>query len=168
MLQLLLCMEALHDSHAAVRLLHSALTVIFRSVVLTILLFGCETWAALDSHIQRLEVIQTNCLRFLCGFTWRDHQSNETVRHSCKLPLIAGEVRSRHLRWLGHVARMSDDRQPVQVLFGELIGPGVRGRPQESWRSIVCRDLTALKVASWYSTAQDGVAWRQLVASVRT
>ena len=62
---------------------------------------------------------------------------------------------------------MSDDRQPVQVLFGQLTGPGVRGRPRESWRSIVCRDATALKVASWYRIAQDTLAWRQLIASVR-
>ena len=110
--------------------------LIFRSFVLTILLYGCEIWPACDSH---LEVFQMNCLRprFLCGFTWRDHQSNETVRHFCKLPFIAGEVVSRRLRWLGHVARMPDDRQPVQVLFGQLIGPGVRGRRRESWRSIV-------------------------------
>ena len=63
---------------------------------------------------------------------------------------------------------MPDDRQPVQVLIGQLVGPGVRGRPRESWWSMVCRDLTALKVASWYKTAQDRLAWRQLVASVRT
>ena len=142
--------------------------LIFRSVVLTILLYGCETWPALDSHIERLGVFQMNCLRFLCGFTWRDHKSNETVRHSCNLPSIAGEVRFRRLKWPGHVARMPDDRQPVQLLFGQLIGPGVRGRPRESWRSIVCRDLSALKVASCHRTAQDRLAWRQLVASVCT
>lgn len=117
--------------------------LICRSVVLTILLYGCETWPALDSHIQRLEVFQMNCLRFLCGFTWRDHKSNVTVRQICNLPSIAGEVRFKRLMWLGHVARMSDDRQPVQVLFGQLIGPGIRGRRQYSWRSIVCRDVTA-------------------------
>ena len=100
--------------------------LMFRSVVLTVLLYGCETWPALDSHIQRLEMFQMNCLRFLCGFTWRDHKSNETVRHSCNLPSIAGEVRFRRLKWLGHVARMPDERQPVQALFGQLIGPGVR------------------------------------------
>ena len=63
---------------------------------------------------------------------------------------------------------MPDDRQPVQVLFGQLLGPGVSGRPRESWRSIVLKDLTALKVARWYETVQDRLAWRQLVASVRT
>ncbi len=92
--------------------------LIFRSLVLTILLYGCETLPALDSHIQQLEVFQMNCLRFLCGFTWRDHKSNVIVRHICNLPSFAGEVRFRRLRWLGHVACMSNDRQPVQVLFG--------------------------------------------------
>ena len=48
--------------------------LIFRSAVLTILLCGCDTWPALDSHIQRLEVFQMNCLRFLCGFTWAGPQ----------------------------------------------------------------------------------------------
>ena len=41
--------------------------LIFRLVLLTILLYGCETCHALDSHIQRLEVFQMNCLRFPVG-----------------------------------------------------------------------------------------------------
>ena len=95
--------------------------LILRSVVLTILLYGCDTWPAFNSHIQRLEVFQQmNCLRVFCGFTRRDHQPNKIVRHSCKLPCLAGEVRFRCLRRLGHVARMPDDRQPVQVLLGQF------------------------------------------------
>ena len=35
---------------------------------------------------------------------------------------------------LAHFACMSDDRHPVQVLFGQLSGPGVKGRRQETWR----------------------------------
>ena len=68
-----------------------------------------------------------NYLGVLCGFTWRDYKSVDTVGHVCNLPSIAGEVRFRRLRWLG--ARMPDVRQPVQVLFGQLPGPGVRGCP---------------------------------------
>ena len=86
------------------------------------------------------------CLRYLCGFTWRDHRTNVSVRHSCHLPSIASEVRFRRLRWLGHVARMPDERLPVQVLFGQLSGPGVKGRPRDSWRTVVHKDLSALKV----------------------
>ena len=104
------------------------------------ILYGCETWPALERHIQRLEVFQMNCLRYLCGFTWRDHRTNISVRHSCHLPSIASEVRFRRLGWLGH------------VLFGQLSGPGVKGRPTDSWRTVVHKDLSTLKGGlKWYS-----------------
>ena len=45
---------------------------------------------------------------------------------------IASEVRFRRLRWLGHVAGMPDEKLPVQVLFGQLSGPGVKGCPRDS------------------------------------
>ena len=143
--------------------------VFFRTIVLSVLLYGCETWPALERHTQRLEVFQMNCLRYLCGFTWRDHRTNVSVRHSCHLPSIASEVRFRRLRWLGHVARMPGERLPVQVLFGQLSGPGVKGRPRDSWRTVVHKDLSTLKVGwKWHKLAQDRQAWRQLIATVRT
>ena len=36
----------------------------FRTIVLSILLYDCETWPALERHTQRLEVFQMNCLRY--------------------------------------------------------------------------------------------------------
>ena len=82
-----------------------------------------------------------NCLRMLCGYTWVDHRSNISVRGQCHLPSISGEVR---FRWLGHVARMPQDRLPFIVLFGQLPGPGVQGRPRETWKSIEGKDLAEL------------------------
>ena len=141
----------------------------FPTIVSSILLYGCETWPSLGRHTQRLEVFQMNCLRYLCGFTWHDHRTNVSVRHSCHLPSIASEVRFRRLRWLGHVARMSDERLPVQVLFGQLSGPGVKGCPRDSWRTVVRKDLSNFKVGlKWYELAQNRRAWRQLIATVRT
>ncbi len=73
--------------------------MIFKSIVLAILLYGCEVWPALNKHFQRLEVFQINCLRFLCGYTWEDRQTNVSVREQCHLPSISGEVCFRRLRW---------------------------------------------------------------------
>ena len=52
------------------RYLTRARKMIFKSIVLAILLYGCETWPALNKHLQCLEVFQMNCLRFLCSHTW--------------------------------------------------------------------------------------------------
>ena len=35
--------------------------------------------------------------------------------------------------WLGHLARMPDERQPKRVLFGHLDGTGVRGKSRKVW-----------------------------------
>jgi len=143
--------------------------LIFRSVVLAILLYGCEVWPALQKHLQRLEVFQMNCLTFLCGYTWENHQTDVSVRATCHLPCLSGEVCFRRLTWLGHVARMPEDRLPLKVLFGQLPGPGVRGRPRESWESIVQKDLTELNISSdWFSSTADRLVWRQLIEPVRT
>ena len=70
---------------------------------------------------------------------------------------------------MGHVARMSEDRLPLKVLFSQIPGPGVRGRPRESWKSVVMKDLTELNIMhNWFSLSSDRLAWRQLIESVRT
>ena len=82
---------------------------------------------------------------------------------------IASEVWFIRLRRLGHVARMPDERLPVQVLFGQLSGPGVRGRPRELWRTVVHKDLSAVKVGiKRYKLTRYRQAWRQLIATVCT
>ena len=70
---------------------------------------------------------------------------------------------------MGHVARMPEDRLPYKVLFGQLPGPGVRGRPRDSWKSIVLKDLTELNItSSWFGSTADRIAWRQVIEPVRT
>ena len=129
----------------------------------------CEVWPALKKYLSHLEVFQMNCLKFLCGYTWKDHQTNVRVREQCHLPSICGQVRYRRLSWLGHVARMPTDRLPLQVLFSHIAGPGIRGRPRESWRSIVHSDLTELNIScDWFSLAASRLVWRQLIKPVRT
>ena len=67
------------------------------------------------------------------------------------------------------MARMSDTRLPKQLMFGQVQGKGARGRPMDSWNTIVCRDLASLGVAySWHRKVEDRTAWRQLIARVRT
>ena len=44
---------------------------------------------------------------------------------------------------LGHIACMSDHRLAAPVLFEQVPGPGINGRPKDSWRTIVQKGLTA-------------------------
>lgn len=56
------------------------------------------------------------------------HLAWVSVRRSCHLLSIASEIWFRQLMWVRHVACMPHGRLLVQVLFGQLPGPGNEGR----------------------------------------
>ena len=95
----------------------------FNAVVMSTLLYGCETWSVLSQHLSDLEKFQMQCLRAICGIRLRGTHtiSNNDIREMCKQPLVADTIKHHRLRWLGHVGRMSNNRIPkICVLFGKL------------------------------------------------
>ena len=57
---------------------------------------------------------------------------------------ICDVIMNRKLKWLGHVGRMSDDRLPKIVLFGELKNKHPGHGPKKRWRDLVSGDLQQL------------------------
>ena len=83
--------------------------------------------------------------------------SVHTLGHS-SLDVPAALARTPHtwLRWLGHTARMSQDRLPYQCMFGQLSGTQAKGKPRDTWQSTVYRDLSTLHIQySWFRLAHD-------------
>ena len=50
-------------------------------------------------------------------------------------------VKSRRVRWAGHVARMGEDRGVQRVLVGKLEGKRPLGRPRRRWEENIKMDL---------------------------
>ena len=77
---------------------------IFNAVIMSILLYGGETWTILKNDSSRLETFQLRCLRCILQITRRDHQRNTDIRdRCCQQPMVEGLLRQRRLRWFGHV-----------------------------------------------------------------
>ena len=75
-------------------------------------------------------------------------------------------VRKMQLRWAGHVARMSDDRIPKQLLFGELTtGSKTVGRPLLHWKDSLKDTLKQSNISTtqWQDTATDRSMWRRSI-----
>ena len=73
------------------------------------------------------------------------------------------KVMKCHLEWLGHVAKMPENRTPKICLFSWLPQPRPRGGPRLRWRDVVWRDLRAMNVSEerWYDEATVSRArWR--------
>jgi len=97
---------------------------------------------------------------------WRKLRKEELrVRYS--LPNIVRVVKSRRMKWEGHVARMGDGRVVHKVLVGKPEGKRLLGRPRRRWKDNIKMDLRKLGWSGdWMELAQDRDRWRALVNKV--
>ena len=77
-------------------------------------------------------------------------------------------VKSRRMRWAGHVARMGEGRGVHRVLVGRPEGKRQLGRPRRRWEDNIKMDLQEVGVSceDWMELAQDRDRWRALVSTV--
>ena len=78
---------------------------VFRSLVLPVLLYSCETWTLTAELRRRLNSFGTMSLRRILGYRWHDYKSNDLVLREAGLRQVTCIVRERQLRLYGHVAR---------------------------------------------------------------
>jgi hypothetical protein len=93
---------------------------------------------------------------------------NEELHNLYSLPGIIKIIKSRRMRWAGHVARMGEKRNVYRLLVGKPEGRRPLGRPRCRWIDNIKMDLleTELDVTDWIGLAQGGYSWRALVNSV--
>jgi hypothetical protein len=100
---------------------------------------------------------------------WASDQHNlQHIWSTCKAKPLAYLLAQRRVSWLGHVAKLSEARYLHIALFAQLKGATYGcGRPPQTFRSIVCKDLKAIGIpfrgGEWYVQAKDKPLWHQLV-----
>ena len=77
-------------------------------------------------------------------------------------------IKSRRLRWAGHVARMEEGRGVHKVSVGKPEGKRPLGRPRRRWEDHIKMDLEEVGrgCGDWMELAQDRDRWRALVSTV--
>ena len=77
------------------------------------------------------------------------------------LPNIVRVVKSRRMRWAGHVARMGEGRGVHRILVGKPEGKRPLGRPRRRWEDNIKMDLeVGGGCGDWMELAQDRDRWR--------
>jgi len=98
---------------------------------------------------------------------WRRLHNEELNDLYCS-PNNVRVIKSRRMRWIGHVARMGEERGVYRVLVGKLEGRRPLGRPRRRWVDNIRMDLQEVGYGymDWIGLAQDRDKWRTLVSAV--
>ena len=83
---------------------------VYKDVVLTTLLYGCETWTVYKRHARKLNHFHTTSLRRLLGIVWQDKIPDTEVLARAHLPSIHTILMQAYLGWAGHVVYMPDHK----------------------------------------------------------
>jgi hypothetical protein len=83
-------------------------------------------------------------------------------------PTIVRVIKSRRMRWAGHVARMGYGRGVYRVLVGKPYGKRPLGRPRRRWEDNIKANLQEVESGAmdWNELAKDRDRWRALVNAV--
>ena len=142
---------------------------LFNSAVLSVLLYGSETWVLTEKLEKILNSFHTTCLRIILGVSQEDRITNSTVYRMSGTSPLSLHIQERQLRFLGHSLRRSH-KDPINTyaLYDPKHGKRGRGRKTDLYAPYVKKILarsTAVQLAEneIRRAAQDRSGWRDLV-----
>jgi len=157
------------------RLLSKNLKIkIYITIILPVVLYGCETWSLTLREERKLKVFENMVLRRIFGprsdevmGEWR-RLYNKELNDFYSSPNIVWVIKSRKMRWAGYVACMGEKRGVYRILVGKLEGKRPRGRPRRRWVDNIRMDRQEVGCGymDWIGLAQDRDRWRTLVSAV--
>jgi hypothetical protein len=127
---------------------------IYRTIILTVVLNGCETWSLTLREERRLRVFENRVLKRVFGpkrdevtGEWRKLH-NEELNDLYSLPNFVRVVKSRRMRWAGHVARKGRIEVCTRCWCRSL-------RERDHWGD---QDIDGRRILRWIFRKLEGVA----------
>jgi hypothetical protein len=145
-----------------------------KTMIFPVVLYGCKTRSLVLREEHRLRMFENRVLRRIFepkngGVTavWRKLH-NEEHHYLYSLPSIIRIIKSRSMRWVGHVARMGEKSIVYRLFVGKPEGKRPLGRSSRRWIDNIKMDLLEREFfgVDWIGLAQDRYRWRALVNSV--
>ena len=147
---------------------------IYRTIILPVILYGCETWSLTLREERKRRLFENMVLKRIFGprreevtVEWR-RLHNEELNDLYSSPNIVRVIKSRRMRWAGHVACMGEESWVYRVLVGKPEGRRPLGRPRCRWVDNIRMDLQEVGngYMDWIGLAQDTDRWWMLVSAV--
>jgi hypothetical protein len=136
---------------------------IYKTIILPLVLCGCETWSLTLREEHRLRLFENRVLRRIFGpksddvtGKWRKLH-NEELHNLYSSPKIIRQIKSRRMRLAGHLARMGEEKKVYKVLVRKPEGKRPLGRPRRRWEDWIRVDRREIGWGSvdWIQLAKD-------------
>ena len=122
---------------------------LYKVLLLSILMYGAETWSLKKVDESRLLTFEMTCPRKILRVTRLDKIRNTTIRESLGAQeTVIDKITTKRLRYFGHINRMKPTRYPAIALNGNIHGQRPRGRPLKTWLDCVKVDIQSRKLKS--------------------
>jgi hypothetical protein len=138
---------------------------IYKTIILPVVLYGCETWSVTLREEHGLRVFENRVLRRIFGPKWDEVTGEWRKLHNEELhilyssPNIIRQIKLRRLRWAEQVARIGEEKNVYNVLIGKPEGKRPLGRPRHRWEDGIRMDLREIgwgSVSSWLRIRTGG------------
>jgi len=120
-----------------------------------IILYGCETWSVTLRKERRLRVFENRMLRRIFESNrdeitrvWRKIHIEE-LNDLYSPTNIVRVIKSRRMRWAGHLERTGERRGVYRVLVGKPEGKRLLGRPNRKWEDNIKRHFQEVGYGGW-------------------
>ena len=127
---------------------------LMRSLVISVLLYACETWTLTADILKKLQATEMRCFRKLLGISYRDHITNDAVRDRIRQAIAPCDETQVKVVWACIKT----------ILQGTLQGGRRRGRQKKRWENNIA-EWTGLKFCHTVREAENKIKWRETVAT---
>ena len=127
---------------------------LYQSCVLSTLLYSSECWRMTEKDLSKISAFHTRILRIIIRIFWPNTISNQQLLARTNQESIETIITRRRWRWIGHIMRKEQDDITKTALHWTPEGKRKRGRPKETWRRTVEKELNAMK-QTWARILKD-------------
>ena len=131
--------------NSSVQISESRKLKLYEALVTSVLLYNCSSWAAPETVMASVDVLQRKHLRQIINTYWPTVISNENLYKRCNVRPLTERIKKARWKMLGHVLRSGDDT-PAFLSFrfaclGCLDYKGRRGRPRSNLFDLLLKDI---------------------------
>jgi len=165
------CMRTSYDKYNNVIFRNKHLRTIkklqmFKCMVIPAGNYNCSCWNLTKRQMRKMNSIVRRMLMRLFGFKWKSFVSYDYIIKlvnllGVKMIPMSIMIQKQRLKLLGHIVRMNDDRDIKKVLFGEIEGKRLQGKPANQWIDNIVEDLREFGISG--NPKEDWTTVKELI-----